>query len=172
MSADEEPIIPITTGETTPVTTRTDAPSGGGAGGSNEIPNPFGGATAKITTRLKGPTLGRFSTEMQETWTLTGETLGHLWRAKYRSGMGGASEAPEYFLDTWLGILEQGYDRLIQMQLVPDGQPPDPGLHQGHWPTELLYATFDRTSEKLAFFVVRAQKFMVNWGHLFPNYEQ
>ncbi|KAL8221022.1 UNVERIFIED_CONTAM: hypothetical protein K2H54_057579 [Gekko kuhli] len=62
MSADKEPIIPVTTGETTPVTTGTEATlSEEGAGGSSEVPYPFGGATARIITRLKGPRWGRIS---------------------------------------------------------------------------------------------------------------
>ncbi|KAL8220602.1 UNVERIFIED_CONTAM: hypothetical protein K2H54_050297 [Gekko kuhli] len=42
----------------------------------------------------------------------------------------------------------------------------------GHRPTELLDTTFNGTPEKLAFFVVRAQKLVMNWGHLFSNDEQ
>lgn len=36
---------------------------------------------------------------------------------------------------------------------------------------ESLEATFDGTPKKLPFFVVCHQKFIVNWGHLFPDEE-
>ncbi|KAL8180783.1 UNVERIFIED_CONTAM: hypothetical protein K2H54_033848 [Gekko kuhli] len=51
---------------------------------------------------------------------------------------------------------------------TPPGGPPE----FFHWLTELLDATFDGAPEKLAFFVVRVQKFVMNWGHLFQNDEQ
>ncbi|KAL8221238.1 UNVERIFIED_CONTAM: hypothetical protein K2H54_061921 [Gekko kuhli] len=50
--------------------------------------------------------------------------------------------------------------------------PRDLGPCQGHRPTELLDAMFNGTPKKVEFFVVRAQKFVMNWGHLFPNDEQ
>ncbi|KAL8199241.1 UNVERIFIED_CONTAM: hypothetical protein K2H54_038297 [Gekko kuhli] len=80
---------------------------------------------AKITTRLKGPMWGRFSMDMQETWSMTptpkkgsqyesyggmGTLQGMMGTETQREG-----EPPEYFLDTHLGKLEQGYDWLMQM---------------------------------------------------------
>ncbi|KAL8211764.1 UNVERIFIED_CONTAM: hypothetical protein K2H54_015787 [Gekko kuhli] len=41
-----------------------------------------------------------------------------------------------------------------------------------HHPAELLDTTFDGMTKKLAFFVVRAQNFLMNWGHLFPDDER
>ncbi|KAL8221379.1 UNVERIFIED_CONTAM: hypothetical protein K2H54_066746 [Gekko kuhli] len=54
------------------------------------------------------------------------------------------------------------------LQLPP---PVPPMLGQEHRPTELLDATFDGTPEKLAFFVVQVEKFIMYWGHLFLTEE-
>ncbi|KAL8206973.1 UNVERIFIED_CONTAM: hypothetical protein K2H54_038239 [Gekko kuhli] len=122
MSREEEIEIPVTTGEMIPVTTGTGAtPCEVEEDGAPVL---FGGMMPKITMQLKGSTWGRFSMITQETWSMTpilkrgswyesygrmGTLLGTMETETRREG-----EPPEYFLDSRLGILEQGYDQLMQ----------------------------------------------------------
>ncbi|KAL8178873.1 UNVERIFIED_CONTAM: hypothetical protein K2H54_057364, partial [Gekko kuhli] len=124
MSADEENTTPVTTGEMTPLTTgMTAIPSEEGAGGTKQFPIPFGGAEAKVTTQLKGPTWKQFRVVTQETLT-----AGTHWENHYdaSSGLGyipegtGAeagheSRDTDTFVDTRLGLLERRQDCLAQM---------------------------------------------------------
>ncbi|KAL8202983.1 UNVERIFIED_CONTAM: hypothetical protein K2H54_034066 [Gekko kuhli] len=177
MSEEEEINVSVSTGETAPVSSGTETVlSDQGAGEMDTVPNLFGGTHAMITTRQMGPRWDQFSMDTHETWTHRGsryETSGGMGTILEDPGTdaGQDSETLEYFLDTRLGILERGYDRIMQM--VKNSLANIPELVGDAIQRELqLYATFDGTLEKLAFFVVRLQKYVMNWCHLFPNDEQ
>ncbi|KAL8220523.1 UNVERIFIED_CONTAM: hypothetical protein K2H54_048737 [Gekko kuhli] len=94
-------------------------------GGTEQFPIPFGRATAKVTTQLKGPTWGRFHPVTQETWSLTSGThrescydaSGGLGYILEDAGVAAGHESEDTgdFVETRLGLLECKQDCLAQM---------------------------------------------------------
>ncbi|KAL8190742.1 UNVERIFIED_CONTAM: hypothetical protein K2H54_059972 [Gekko kuhli] len=93
--------------------------------GDKQFPVPFGGALAKMTTQMKVPTWGQFSTGTQETWPQAlgtqrdrhYELTGRVSYLLEDAGERASSEAmdTERFMETRLDLLEHGQDRLAQM---------------------------------------------------------
>ncbi|KAL8187066.1 UNVERIFIED_CONTAM: hypothetical protein K2H54_031611 [Gekko kuhli] len=115
MSKGKETTIPVTSGETVPVTMEATTTLLKEEV-DEQFPLLFGGATAKVTTQLKRLTWGRFHAGTQETWTLT---PGPQQESQYdlTGGLGclpedtGADASrqdidTDSFVETWLELLE------------------------------------------------------------------
>ncbi|KAL8220550.1 UNVERIFIED_CONTAM: hypothetical protein K2H54_049345 [Gekko kuhli] len=145
MSDSEETTSPVMTGETGVTAPLTMVPVDHQPNERTELEEqllePFSGARARVkTVKLVADALRREVRACQpELQPLQQQVLPPLWRVP--------------------ALPAQGPD-----EQVADWQP-----HDAHCPAKLLDTTFEGTPEKLAFFAVRAQKFVMNWGHLFPD---
>ncbi|KAL8175599.1 UNVERIFIED_CONTAM: hypothetical protein K2H54_001010 [Gekko kuhli] len=117
----------------------------------------FGRMRSRVTTQLKGLHWGKFPTETQETWAITLESR---WESRYDwdgelgyipedVGAGQESVEPEGFVEIRLQLLERGQDQIMQMVEASLQNMLHSMEHPKSW----------------------AEKFVLNWGHLFPGNE-